>query len=208
MLQLFLPTKIVQLSKSNKNALMQVILTSTNSACSSSVSGSIRLLHLCKSSSYGLFSLVKLTCASPCLPTSLAAASTVKCRWSCIIYIPSSRVNSQSWRSLPVMGMPRSHATSSSVMVISPTGRWKLLVSSCHLSDKAQTNPWEMFSYPVFRRGVRSEAFTSSQNQLFCAPSWGNVKLLRLIFFPCETPFTLCFFRNWNAKTKNNKQPR
>ena len=40
--------------------------------------------------------------------------------------------------SLPAMGMSRRHATSSSVTVISPIGRWKLLVSSCHLSVKAQ----------------------------------------------------------------------
>ena len=146
--------------------------------------------------------------AAPCLVSSLAAASSVNSRSAYIISIPSSRLNSLSGRSLPMMGMPRRHATSSSVMVISPTGRWKLLVSSCHLSVIAQMNPWEMFSYPLVRRGVGPNIFTSDQNQLFCSPGIGNIKFLRLSFFPCEIPFTLCFFRNWNTKTKNNKQHR
>ena len=39
--------------------------------------------------------------------------------------------------SAPVIGMCRSDETSSRVIVISPTGRWKLLVSLSHLSTKA-----------------------------------------------------------------------
>jgi len=145
---------------------------------------------------------------APWLVISLAVASSVKSRSDYIISSPSSQVNSLSGRSLPLTGMPRRHATSSNVMVISPTGRWKLLVSSCHLSNIAQTNPCEIFSYPLVKRGVRPDIFTSSQNQSFCSPGWGIVRFLSLNFFPCEIPFTLCFFRNWNTKTKNNKQHR
>ena len=207
MLLLFLPAKRVQPSKSNRNALMQANLTLPCSSYSS-MSGSSSWLHLFKSSSYRLFSLPKLIWAAPCLATSLAATFSVKSRSTCIIYIPSSRVNSLSGRILPMMGMPKRHATSSSVMVIFPTGRWKVMLSSCHLSDIAQMNPWEMFSYPLAGRGVRPDIFTSFQIHLFCLPGEGNIKFLRLNFFPCKIPFTLCFFRNWNTKTKNNKQRR
>ena len=41
----------------------------------------------------------------------------------------------------PMMGRLSKKATSSSVMVTSHTGRWKLLVSFCHPSTKADINP-------------------------------------------------------------------
>ncbi|KAH1233733.1 hypothetical protein GmHk_09G026106 [Glycine max] len=43
--------------------------------------------------------------------------------------------------SAPVMGRCRSDATSSNVIVNSPTGKWNVLVSQCHLSTKADMSP-------------------------------------------------------------------
>jgi len=87
MLLLFLLVKRVQPSKSNRNTLMHANLTLPCSSYSSSVSGSSSWLHLLKSSSYRLLSLPKLTWATPCFPTSLAVASAVKSRSTCIISI-------------------------------------------------------------------------------------------------------------------------
>jgi len=102
------------------------------------------------------------------------------------------------------MGMLRRHVTSSRVMIISPTCRWKLVVSSCHLYDNEQMNPWEMFSYLVFRRGVRPDAFTSFQNHWFSSLGWGINKLDMVSFLPCEIPFILWSFWNWNTKKKTS----
>ncbi|CAL5402347.1 unnamed protein product [Camellia sinensis] len=40
---------------------------------------------------------------------------------------------------MPTMGSPRIVATSSNVIVISPTVKWKVFVSDCHLSIKLDT---------------------------------------------------------------------
>jgi len=88
--------------------------------------------------------------------------------------IPSSYYISSSTMSLPTMGMPIRHATSSTVKFISPTGKWKMLVSVCHLSDKAVMMPWLRFSYPVLvpslKEGARPNAFTRSQNHACSSP--------------------------------------
>jgi len=72
-----------------------------------------------------------------CLVTLDWGSSSVKPTSVCSSYVPSLYSISTSTMSLPTMGMSIRHATSSSVTVISPTGRWKLLVFTCYLSDKA-----------------------------------------------------------------------
>jgi len=81
-----------------------------------------------------------------------------------------------------------------------PTGRWKLLVSWCHLSAIAQTNPWLMISYPVRRRGLRPDASTGFQNQGLSSSGNGRDKAESLSFLPCETSVNLRSACNWNTK--------
>jgi len=77
--------------------------------------------------------------------------------WHCIISSLTSskltlsnstkrKTTSSTWRAsklwkAPIMGRCSNDATSSRVIVTSPTGRWKLLVSLCHLFAKASISP-------------------------------------------------------------------
>jgi len=70
-----------------------------------------------------------------------------------------------SWLNIfPSIGMCSSHthATSSNVMIISSTGRWKLLVFSCHLSHKAVSMVRPTFRNFVESSGNKPEALTGS----------------------------------------------
>jgi len=83
----------------------------------------------------------------------------------------------------PMMGRWRSDQTSSRVMVISPIGRWKVLVSGCHLSTKPNINPISGYSYKISHRGDNPEATTKGRIE-----GWGGPNFFTFLIW--ETTFT------------------
>ncbi|KAL5174063.1 hypothetical protein HKD37_08G020623 [Glycine soja] len=67
----------------------------------------------------------------------------------------------KSWNS-PTIGRWRRDATSSSVIEASPTGRWKLEVSQCHLSTKEDISPRSSVSIEHAIKGLNLVPATMS----------------------------------------------
>ena len=61
---------------------------------------------------------------------------------------------------LPATSRCRKQDTSSRVMVISPTGRWKENVSWCHLSIRAFIKPLFAARYYVMIRSANPDRYT------------------------------------------------
>jgi len=66
-----------------------------------------------------------------------------------------------SWNA-PTIGIWRRDTTSSSVIETSPTGRWKLEVSRCHLSKKEDISPWSSVSIKHTIKGLNPVRATMS----------------------------------------------
>jgi len=73
-------------------------------------------------------------------PSELTSSNSIKRKTTSSIWRASKL-----WKA-PVMDRWNNNATSSRVIVTFPTGRWKLLISLCHLSAKADISPWSPIS--------------------------------------------------------------
>src|SRR3954462_7791863 len=64
----------------------------------------------------------------------------------------------------PLIGRGGRACTSSKVIIISLTGKWKEDVSLCHRSTKTPCMSWLMVEYPVMQNPISPEALTASLN--------------------------------------------
>ena len=129
---------------------MQQIGTSCNSQCPAS--------HLLW---YISCSYDRRTYASWHYVVSSLASSLETSSNSINIKIASSTCRGSKLWNVPIIGRWSRDATSSRVMVRSPTGRWKLLVSLCHLFTKGDISPWSPVSTEHVIKGLNYVAATS-----------------------------------------------
>ena len=90
---------------------------------------------------YTSCSQLSLTCAPRHCLNSVVASSKSTLRSSTINIHTDKKSNVTNEQSCPTIGIYNNVDTSSNMMVISPTRRWKMLVSRCHLSTKHKMRP-------------------------------------------------------------------